>query len=270
MAAPAMETAARRSTNKRLRIYIENNSRPPSTTMVWPVTYEPASLASSSATLGDLRRLAEVLHRLRFLHFRPAGFVLPVKLTQRRLYQPGSDGVYPNSLGTQLSRVRLRHHDQRRLRHAVEHAFKLRAEAGDGHNVDDRSPTTLAHSRRDQLYEAERALEIEFDHFIELPLIHRQHRLLSDVGRGIVHQNIYAPKLGSGLIHQLLYIFSPADVAGMGNDLAGLLGVGVRDFIQRFLFTPANHHRRALLGKHFGNGAADSPAGSRHNCHFVL
>jgi hypothetical protein len=77
----------------------------------------------------DVGRLAEALNRLPRKHGVSLRFILPVVLTQRRLNQAGGNGVHADAFCSQFQRIGLRHHDERGLRHAVEKAVPLRAEA---------------------------------------------------------------------------------------------------------------------------------------------
>src|SRR4029077_1383517 len=67
----------------------------------------------------NVRRLSQSRKRLFAKHGGSLCFILPVMLAERRLNQTGCNSIYVNALWSELQPIRLRHHDERGLRHAV-------------------------------------------------------------------------------------------------------------------------------------------------------
>ena len=66
----------------------------------------------------------------------------------------------------------------------------LRPEARYGRDIDDGARPALAHARGHQPDETERALQIHFDHLVELAVVDFEAGSLRDIGCGVVDEDV--------------------------------------------------------------------------------
>src|SRR5581483_1993771 len=210
-----------------------------------------------------------MLDRLQVLQLLPAALVFPVILAQVSLDETGRDCVHADAAGAELDGEGLRHHDERRFRHAVEHAVKLRSHAGDGGDVDDGAGTALYHSRSDQAREAEGGFQVDLDHFVELRIVHVDGRTLGDVGAGVIDHNIYTAEVAGGLVNESLQVFEAADVRGFGDDPADVFQL-LSDGVEGVLFASADDYGSAFAREGFGDGFADASACAGDDGYFLI
>src|SRR5260370_35899095 len=96
-----------------------------------------AITSEQHGNLGDLRGLSQVLDRLLAYDSRLHLLVFPVVLAQHGLDQAWSDRVDAHAFGPKFERVGLRPPEHGRFRPDVQQPVKLRAQAGNGRNIDD-------------------------------------------------------------------------------------------------------------------------------------
>src|SRR5258708_21781825 len=226
-----------------------------------------AITSEQHGNLGDLRGLSQVLDRLLAYDSRLHLLVFPVVLAQHGLDQAWSDRVDAHAFGPKFERVGLRHHEHGRFRHAVQQPVKLRTQAGNGRNIDDRAGPPFAHPRGNHVNETKRALQVDLDHFVELAFVHLDGRTLSNVGGGVVYQDVDASELAGGGVHQALDLVGFADMAcqsfGCGADL-------LRDLVECFLFASANDHGCAFADESLVNGPANSTTCAGDDSYFAF
>ena len=92
---------------------------------------------------------------------------------------------------------------------------RLRLQAGNRRNVDDRSAAALDHARHGQPDQAQRRFDVDLDHLVEHLVGDGQGRPLADVGGAVIDEDVYRAELRFGLFDEVL-------------DLVGLSGYGTR------------------------------------------
>ena len=164
---------------------------PPSTTTICPVMNEEAIAAIRTASSAISAGSPDVLDRLTAtkLLVEPA-FIFPVVLAEDRLDQPRRDRVYPDAFRPELDGIRFRHHDQRRLGHAVEQPVTSGACSPETDAMLMMTPARARTFPARSPDQPEGALEVDLDHFVELAFIHLETRTLRDVCGGIVYQDV--------------------------------------------------------------------------------
>ncbi len=151
--------------------------------------------------------------------------------------------------------------------HAVQQAVGLRPQPGNRRDIDNGARAALAHPRSHQLYQEERALQIDFHHLVELPFIYVEARPLRDICRCVVHEDVYAPELARGRVNQVSDLVHLADMAG--NGLYAWADF-TRHLVERFLLASADDDFCALAHENFCDGSSDAAAGSCNDCDFIF
>src|ERR1035437_10161821 len=211
---------------------------------------------------GNFVRLAEMLDGLRVDDLAQFLLVLPEVLAEHGPDQAGSDGIDAHAFGPELQGVGLRHHDERGLGHAVEHAVELRPQPGNGRDVDNRSGAALAHARGHRLNETEGALQVDLDHLVELGFIDLQYGFLSDIGGRVVDQDIDPAELAMRGIDELPDVRGAAYMTGERVDPASAILHFSGSLEEGLRLASADHDGGAFTGEQFGDGAPDATAGA--------
>ena len=163
------------------------------------------------------------------------------------------------------------HHEKAGFGEAVKQAARLRAQAGNGSDIDDGAAGfSLDHPGHDQADQAQGGLDVDLHHLVEHFIRHFEGRALPDVRGAVVDKNINRPDALHRLRDELLQGFFVTDVAGERDGLARQRSEFAGGGFEVFELAAGDDDVGAGGCKTLRDGLADAAAAASHQSDFVF